>query len=119
MLAASIRCLLTFVGFSFHNFNASGAAVTPARRTHSTLRRQIAIVLLTLWTTNLCRSDDRPPSPAGYQEIVAPFVKSHCVRCHGPAKQEGHFRVDQHLKNEFLDPTTKEKFVGADRIAGR
>jgi mono/diheme cytochrome c family protein len=47
---------------------------------------------------------------AGFEKIVSPFMKSHCVRCHGPAKQEGTFRVDRHLKNEFLDPATKEKW---------
>ena len=50
------------------------------------------------------------PDAAGFQKIIAPFVKSHCVRCHGPEKKEGNFRVDQHLKNEFVDPASKEKW---------
>ncbi|TXT35717.1 MAG: hypothetical protein FD138_1246 [Planctomycetota bacterium] len=50
------------------------------------------------------------PDAAGFQKIIAPFVKTHCVRCHGPEKKEGNLRVDQHLKNEFIDPATKEKW---------
>lgn len=50
------------------------------------------------------------PDAVGFQKVVAPFVNIHCVRCHGPAKQEGHFRIDQHLKNEFTDPATKGKW---------
>lgn len=50
------------------------------------------------------------PDAAGFQKFIAPFVKTHCVRCHGPEKKEGNFRVDQNLKNEFLDPATKEKW---------
>lgn len=59
------------------------------------------------------RAAETPPTQAdaaGYRQIVAPFVKAHCERCHGTAKQEGNFRVDQHLKNEFLDPASKEKW---------
>ncbi len=50
------------------------------------------------------------PDAVGFQKIIAPFVKTHCVRCHGPEKKEGNLRVDQHLKNEFVDPATKEKW---------
>lgn len=59
------------------------------------------------------RAADAPtltPDAAGFQKVIAPFVKSHCERCHGATKQEGNFRVDQHLKNEFLDPATKAKW---------
>ena len=62
---------------------------------------------------SFCQAEERQQAPidqAGYQRIVAPFVKTHCVKCHGPAKQEGNFRVDQHLKNEFVDPAAKEKW---------
>ncbi len=51
------------------------------------------------------RADD-----VGFRDIVGPFVKTHCVRCHGAEKQEAKLRVDQHLKTDFLDPTTKEKW---------
>ena len=92
-------------------FCASHENPPTVSRIHSP--RQLILALLTLWTASLCDADERPQSPtdhAGFQAIVAPFVKSHCVRCHGPAKQEGTFRVDQHLKNEFVDPASKEKW---------
>lgn len=59
------------------------------------------------------RAADAPtltPDVVGFQKIVAPFVKSHCERCHGASKQEGNFRVDQHVKNEFLDSATKQRW---------
>jgi mono/diheme cytochrome c family protein len=83
--------------------------------THSfrTTRQHWLAVVLCFWVANPCRSQERPPSMAadvGIQTTVRPFVKTHCERCHGPTKQEGNFRVDQHLKNEFLDPAAKAKW---------
>jgi len=28
------------------------------------------------------------------QRIIAPFVQAHCVKCHGPTRQSGDFRID-------------------------
>jgi hypothetical protein len=50
------------------------------------------------------------PDVAGYHDVITPFLKTHCLKCHGPDKKEGQLRVDQQLKNEFLDPTSKEKW---------
>lgn len=47
---------------------------------------------------------------AGFQKIVTPFLKTHCVRCHGAEKKEGNLRIDQHLTTQFLDPSVKEKW---------
>ncbi len=47
---------------------------------------------------------------ASYREIVAPFFKQHCVRCHGETEQEGEFHLERHLKTDFLDPSAKEKW---------
>ncbi len=30
-----------------------------------------------------------------FQKIVAPFLKQHCLECHGPKKQESRFRLDE------------------------
>ncbi|MFM9963507.1 MAG: DUF1592 domain-containing protein [Planctomycetaceae bacterium] len=82
-------------------------------QTYQAASSQISLALLMLWTTSLSYAGESSQSPtdsAGFQMTIAPFVKTHCVRCHGPAKQEGHFRVDQHLKNEFVDPVAKEKW---------
>ena len=50
------------------------------------------------------------PDAVGYRDIITPFLKTHCVKCHGPEKKEGQLRVDQQLKNEFLDPASKGKW---------
>ncbi|HND55720.1 MAG TPA: DUF1587 domain-containing protein, partial [Pirellulaceae bacterium] len=50
------------------------------------------------------------PDPIGYRDLVTPFLQKHCVRCHGPDKQHGEFRVDRQLPNTFLDASAKEKW---------
>ncbi|MDA1014412.1 MAG: DUF1592 domain-containing protein [Planctomycetota bacterium] len=47
---------------------------------------------------------------AGFEQVLKPFLKSHCIGCHGPAAQEGEFRVDVQLVNDFLDPVAKGKW---------
>ncbi len=41
------------------------------------------------------------PDRVGFEQLVAPIFKQYCLRCHGPDKSEGEFRVDQHLELEF------------------
>ena len=49
------------------------------------------------------------PDAAGFRTLVTPFLRTHCLRCHGPDKQGGEFRVDEHLPNDFRDRTAREK----------
>ena len=77
------------------------------------VRAILVAMILALVGSRPAHAADVPPAApdaAGFQKIIAPFVKTHCVRCHGPEKKEGNFRVDQHLKNEFVDPASKEKW---------
>ncbi len=77
-----------------------------AKSTDGLLPAILVAVLLAFCGVRSARASDTPSAAAdaiGFQKVVTPFVKTHCVRCHGPAKQEGNFRVDQHLKNEFVD----------------
>jgi len=46
----------------------------------------------------------------GFARVVSPFLTRHCQRCHGSQKQEGDFRVDQHLPNDFRSRTAVEKW---------
>lgn len=46
----------------------------------------------------------------GYREIVQPFLKQHCLACHGPETQEGEFRVDMHIPNDFLNAGAQSKW---------
>lgn len=45
--------------------------------------------------------DSSATDPPSHTTDVPPFLKQHCLRCHGPATSEGDFRVDQHLPLEF------------------
>jgi mono/diheme cytochrome c family protein len=47
------------------------------------------------------------PDDSGYRQIAQPFFKKFCIGCHGPDLQEGEFRVDENLPNDFLNLTTK------------
>lgn len=47
---------------------------------------------------------------SGFKSTVEPFMKTHCLRCHGPDKDKANFRVDRDLTTRFLDPATKEKW---------
>ena len=50
-----------------------------------------------------------PPDGAGFGQVVQPFLKEHCVNCHGPDKQKGKLRLDT-LANDFSDPLVAEKW---------
>jgi len=51
------------------------------------------------------------PDAAGYQQKAAPFLKKHCAACHGAEEQEGDFRVDEHLPNDFVTRSSVEKWT--------
>lgn len=62
------------------------------------------IALVLLLTAALLRAGDPSkagPDGDGFQTIVTPFLRQHCVACHGPARQEAHFRLDT-LRAEHL-----------------
>tara|TARA_R110002072_G_scaffold303141_1_gene495725 strand:- start:41490 stop:44549 length:3060 start_codon:yes stop_codon:yes gene_type:complete len=50
------------------------------------------------------------PDTAGFQKIVEPFFRLHCVRCHGPKEAEGEFRVDTQVSADFLDVVVKGRW---------
>lgn len=50
------------------------------------------------------------PDAAGHQQSIGPFLATHCLKCHGPDRQESGFRVDQHLPNEFLTRAVAERW---------
>ena len=47
---------------------------------------------------------------SGFGRTAEPFLKQHCLSCHGPEKDKANFRVDRDLTTDFLDPATKEKW---------
>lgn len=87
-----------------------------------TQRRDSAVSIVVLFVTTLIvsflpvqfaaaqKTVDEPtfvPDDAGYRRTAEPFFKKYCIACHGPDLQEGEFRVDQNLPNDFLNLTTK------------
>jgi mono/diheme cytochrome c family protein len=49
------------------------------------------------------------PDAAEFGQLVQPFLKDHCVKCHGPDKQKGKLRLDT-LAADFSDPLVAEKW---------
>ena len=50
------------------------------------------------------------PDTAGFAGIAQPFLKDHCVSCHGAEKQKGKLRLDT-LSNNFADPAVAVKWA--------
>ncbi len=50
------------------------------------------------------------PDAVGFAKMVQPYVKDHCVKCHGPEKQKGKLRLDT-LANDFGDAAVVAKWA--------
>lgn len=51
-----------------------------------------------------------PMAPPDFQREVLPVLKSHCVRCHGPKKQEASIRLDNLSTNLVSDRAAAESW---------
>jgi len=46
----------------------------------------------------------------GFAEVAQPFLREHCVKCHGREKQESKLRLDT-LENQFTNPAVAAKWA--------
>ena len=58
------------------------------------------------------------PDAAGFGQQVQPFLKEHCVSCHGPEKQKGDLRLDT-LPNRFEDAATAARWAEVVHVLNR
>ena len=75
-------------------------------------RSGIILLIAALPASAALRAAENPPSlpdGAGMHGIARPFLKEHCLRCHGPAKTKGDLRLDQ-LGDDLADPATFERW---------
>ena len=74
----------------------------------------VGAFLVTLFSSSLrissAAESEFTADVAGFQRIVEPFFRLHCVRCHGEKDAEGEFRVDTQLSADFLDVVVKERW---------
>jgi hypothetical protein len=74
----------------------------------------VALLLtLPVWLPQETWAGQQPASPVdkgGFAEKVVPFLKTHCIRCHGSSKQAGKFRLDQLLAAEPARGTALESW---------
>src|SRR5262245_57076438 len=61
-------------------------------------RRSLCVLVLLLGSSPGTTSADGED----FDKAVRPFLDAHCVRCHGPQKQKGEFRVDT-LTRDFAN----------------
>ena len=74
---------------------------------------RIPAALIALTASAMFASAETPavsPDAAGFAKVVQPFVKEHCVKCHGPEKQKGKLRLDT-LPANFSDPAITAKWA--------
>lgn len=50
------------------------------------------------------------PDAAGFANVASPFLKQHCLQCHGPQDDQGAFRIDRDLTSDLMDPATHAKW---------
>lgn len=50
-----------------------------------------------------------PGDGEDFDKVVRPFLDAHCVRCHGPEKQKGEFRVDT-LTRDFTNASASGRW---------
>jgi mono/diheme cytochrome c family protein len=65
--------------------------------------RHLLLILLLLGAS-LGTTAAAPADGEDFDKAVRPFLDSHCLRCHGPAKQKGELRVDT-LPRDFAGTT--------------
>ena len=53
-------------------------------------RTAFAVIMFMVVIAARCQAADAPPQ---FDRDIAPLLKRHCVKCHGPAKQEAKFNV--------------------------
>lgn len=59
------------------------------------VRILVMAFLAILFSGRAVSADDKPAVTSISARVVAPFLKQHCERCHGPKKQNGQVRFDQ------------------------
>lgn len=80
------------------------------------LRRSLWIMACIAWTMlnrlhPVVAAEPRfTPDEAGFRKVADPFLKQHCLRCHGP-KDEGSFRLDRDLSADLTRLSVKEKWT--------
>ena len=74
------------------------------------LRSRKVFLIMALWPFPASAAEPTiSADPEGFSKTVQPFLKEHCVKCHGPDKQKGKLRLDT-LPANFKDPTVVEKW---------
>jgi len=58
------------------------------------MRNRQVVAILLLLGASLGTTSAAPGDSDDFDKVVRPFLEAHCLRCHGPQKQKGEFRVD-------------------------
>jgi len=70
------------------------------------MRRAFKAIGLTIILSHaVIAAEDRP----SFEQIVSPFFKEHCFRCHSETKQKAEFRIDT-LSRDFVDNLSAQKW---------
>ncbi|WP_231753589.1 DUF1592 domain-containing protein [Rosistilla carotiformis] len=50
------------------------------------------------------------PDQVGFDRLIEPFLKQHCLRCHGPEEALGEFRIDRDLGIDLMQQASHAKW---------
>jgi len=73
----------------------------------------LGFACLTLLTAGVTSAQEKLDS--GYADTVVPFLKQHCVACHGPEKQKGKLRFDGQMP-DLVDAKLSDQWLAAKRM---
>ena len=72
--------------------------------------KKFVLVLLVALLASVTLSPCASGSDADFPEIIQPFLKEHCVKCHGPKKKKGKL-VLHTIKDDFGSEAGSERWI--------
>ncbi|MDA0589227.1 MAG: DUF1592 domain-containing protein [Planctomycetota bacterium] len=78
------------------------------------MKHHLTIAAL-IMTSQAWSASAQQPLESAYADKVAPFLKQHCISCHGAEKQEGEVRFDGAMP-DLIDAKQSERWLTAKRM---
>ena len=88
--------------------------MTENSQPQTTMKHLLTIAAL-IMTSQAWSASAQQPLEADYADKVVPFLKQHCISCHGAEKQEGEVRFDGPMP-DLVDTKQSERWLAAKRM---
>jgi mono/diheme cytochrome c family protein len=77
--------------------------------------KHLLTIAVLIMTSQAWSASAQQPLEAAYADKVVPFLKQHCISCHGAEKQEGEVRFDGPMP-DLVDTKQSERWLAAKRM---